>query len=105
LNPKNTDDHARRTWTSANNKLWLRDFLPSQLPRARILIFGYNSNVAFQTSAAGLSEHAENLLNLLHLERKGARERPLIFICHSLGGIIVKEVHLVFFLTGADVKH
>jgi hypothetical protein len=120
LNPKNTEFHAEKTWTSEKTqKLWLRDFLPAQLPSARIFIFGYNSNVAFETSSAGLSEHAGNLLNLVSLERKVCKalisrlrrsvvcdffwifetdisqdtpHRPLIFICHSLGGIVVKEV-------------
>jgi len=74
LNPKNTESHAEKTWTSEKtNKLWLRDFLPTKIPSARIFIFGYNSNVAFETSSAGLSEHAGNLLNLLHLERKVCR--------------------------------
>ena len=70
LNPKNTESHAEKTWTSEKtNKLWLRDFLPSKVPYARIFIFGYNSNVALETSSAGLSEQAENLLNLVTLER------------------------------------
>ncbi|KAL1965118.1 hypothetical protein VTN77DRAFT_6031 [Rasamsonia byssochlamydoides] len=69
LNPKDKEFHAEETWKSGN-KLWLRDFLPEQLPRARILLFGYNSNVGFQTSAAGVREQAINLLNRLWIERQ-----------------------------------
>ena len=59
------------TWTSEKtDKLWLRDFLPSKAPHARVFVFGYNSNVVFETSTAGLSEQAENLLNLVSLERR-----------------------------------
>ncbi|OJJ41230.1 hypothetical protein ASPWEDRAFT_731886 [Aspergillus wentii DTO 134E9] len=90
LNPKNKDYHAERTWMSGE-KLWLRDFLPHQLPRARILLFGYNSNVGIQSSSAGVREQAQNLLNRLRLERQGFENRPIIFIAHSLGGILVKE--------------
>ncbi|KAL1985939.1 hypothetical protein VTN96DRAFT_7204 [Rasamsonia emersonii] len=90
LNPKDKEFHAEETWKSGD-KLWLRDFLPEQLPRARILLFGYNSNVGFQSSAAGVREQAINLLNRLWLERQGVEVRPLIFIAHSLGGIVVKE--------------
>ena len=57
----------------------------------RILLFGYNSNVAFETSIAGVREQAVNLLNRLASKREDAEERPIIFVAHSLGGIIVKR--------------
>lgn len=91
LNPKDKTFHAEDTW-SCEGKLWLRDFLPDKLPRARILLFGYNSNVGFESSAAGVREQALNLLNRLWLLRQGNHVRPLLFIAHSLGGIVVKEV-------------
>ncbi|KAI9696030.1 MAG: hypothetical protein M1836_005861 [Candelina mexicana] len=92
LNPTNEEFHAEETWTAADTgKLWLKDFLPARLPRARILLFGYNSNVAFRASTAGVREQAENLLNRLYMKRKDAPARPIIFLCHSLGGIIVKR--------------
>jgi hypothetical protein len=69
----------------------LRDFLPLKLKNVRILLFGYNSNVAFETAAAGVREQALNLLNKLACKREDAEERPIIFIAHSLGGIIVKR--------------
>lgn len=69
LNPTNTENHAYLTWT-AGGKLWLKDFLPEQLPNARVLLFGYNSNVAFETSTAGVREQAENLLNRLKAKRR-----------------------------------
>ncbi|OTB11225.1 hypothetical protein K445DRAFT_26789 [Daldinia sp. EC12] len=90
LNPLDKPSHAEATWT-AGDKLWLKDFLPEKLPTARVLLFGYNSNVAFQTATAGVREQAENLLNRLEGARTGDPTRPLIFICHSLGGIIVKR--------------
>ncbi|KAI1462435.1 hypothetical protein F4805DRAFT_410628 [Annulohypoxylon moriforme] len=90
LNPLNNESHAEATWT-IEDKLWLRDFLPKKAPNARILLFGYNANVAFRTAAAGVREQAENLLNQLDLHRVGDPSRPIIFICHSLGGIIVKR--------------
>ncbi|KAI9720649.1 MAG: hypothetical protein M1812_002829 [Candelaria pacifica] len=91
LNPVNKESHAHLTWTGSNDKLWLRDFLPERLPRARVLLYGYNSNVAFSSSSAGVREFADNLLERLYYKRKKAPSRPVIFVCHSLGGIIVKE--------------
>ncbi|KAI1085805.1 hypothetical protein F5B20DRAFT_519816 [Whalleya microplaca] len=90
LNPLDRQSHAAATWT-AGERLWLKDFLPKQAPGARILLFGYNANVAFQTASAGVREQAENLLNQLEKARSGDPGRPLIFICHSLGGIIAKR--------------
>ncbi|BCS00763.1 uncharacterized protein AKAW2_51104S [Aspergillus luchuensis] len=90
LNPKSKKNHAEKTWES-NGKLWLRDFLPKQLPRARIFLFSYNSKVAIQSSAAGVREQAHVLLDRLRLEREKCEHRPLLFIAHSLGGIVVKE--------------
>ncbi|KAK3936742.1 hypothetical protein QBC46DRAFT_345329 [Diplogelasinospora grovesii] len=56
LNPTNVAFHAEQTWTAENGRMWLRDFLPMTLPKARILLFGYNANVAFETSIDGVRE-------------------------------------------------
>jgi hypothetical protein len=71
LNPFKNTSNAISTWTSDNGKMWLQDegFLPTQIPNARIIVFGYNSNVAFTSSNAGLAEQAKNLLLLLRLRR------------------------------------
>ncbi|KAI5926246.1 hypothetical protein F4810DRAFT_586605 [Camillea tinctor] len=90
LNPLDKQDHAEATWTS-RDKLWLRDFLPLRFRRARIFIYSYNSNVAFQTGTAGVREQAEQVLNQVHTARSSQPDRPLMFICHSLGGIIIKR--------------
>jgi hypothetical protein len=57
LNPINVESYAYTTWTS-DDKLWLRDFLPKVLPRARMLIFGYNANATVDSSIAGVREQA-----------------------------------------------
>lgn len=91
LNPLSKEDHAYNTWT-ANGYMWLKDFLPEQLPHARILLFGYNANAGFNSSTAGVTENAGSLLNWLKLRRVGCLQtRPIVFIAHSLGGIIVKK--------------
>ncbi|SPJ73908.1 related to kinesin light chain [Fusarium torulosum] len=91
LNFKNSDDHARKTWTMGD-KLWLKDFLPNALARpARVMLFEYNSSPAIGATAIKLAGHANNLLQWLKLKRKSDPQKPLVFICHSLGGLIVKE--------------
>jgi hypothetical protein len=109
LNPGWSETHGEGTWTK-NNVLWLQEFLPKRLPNARVLLFGYNSKVAFDTTIAGVMDVALVLLNRLRSKRKVRKfcpsknrseqltlfqdnpERPIVFLCHSLGGIVVKEV-------------
>lgn len=55
--------------------------------------YGYDSAVAFGRSTMQLADFAVDLLNRLHDERKDLRcgRRPLIFICHGLGGVVFKQ--------------
>jgi hypothetical protein len=75
-----------------NGKLWLRDFLPSQLPNARIMSYGYNSETAFSKVVTDIDDEAAILLDRLNGERQEKKTHPIIFISHSLGGIVVKKV-------------
>ena len=89
--------HHQKTWTetTADGKVnWLHDFLPKQMPNARIMSYSYNSAVEFSKAAAGIKIFAEQLLEDLMARRvtQRERERPVIFICHSLGGIVFKQV-------------
>lgn len=85
------------TWTDPNGKLWLRDFLPFQIPSARIMSYGYNSKTIFTKSVSSITSEAESLLYRLDLERDSREQKtkPIIFVAHSLGGIVVKKVRLV----------
>ncbi|OCL07944.1 hypothetical protein AOQ84DRAFT_276521, partial [Glonium stellatum] len=82
--------HMYDTWTDKKTKvLWLRDFLPQsdELKNARIYTFGYDAKIVGSRSIATLRHIAQSLnSSLIHEEN----DKPLIFICHSLGGIIAK---------------
>jgi len=81
-----------RTWQHPKTKAkWLHDFLPGDIKNARVMVYGYNSAVAFSKSAAGVEEFARDLLERLSTVRQDG-DRPLIFICHSMGGLVVKKV-------------
>lgn len=86
---------AYKTWEHDNGSLWLRDFLPSDIPNARIMTFGYDSTVAFSRSVAKIEDEAFELLNHLSAKRTrsapGTSSKPIVFICHSLGGYVVKK--------------
>lgn len=73
--------------------------LPLHMKRSRILTFSYNAAVTAlfgKTSSDRIMQHAHTLVAELVADREleDAAERPIIFICHSLGGIIVKRVSL-----------
>jgi protein SERAC1 len=88
--------HYEKTWQETGPDgppvNWLRDFLPSQIPYARIMSYGYNSTILFSKSEADFGTFAEQLLEDVLSRRTRGMERPMIFICHSLGGIVFKKV-------------
>ncbi|KAF7136982.1 hypothetical protein CNMCM5793_006733 [Aspergillus hiratsukae] len=72
---------------------WPQDLLPHDCGRARVLTWGYESHVTKGYESANKNNvfaHAKNLLATLKRER--TEGRPIIFVAHSLGGILVKEV-------------
>ncbi|KEY73925.1 hypothetical protein S7711_07767 [Stachybotrys chartarum IBT 7711] len=75
---------------------WPYDLLAQSADFAdtRIMTWGYDTKVVKEffgnSDQQNISQHGNNLLVCLQQERKGEPDRPLIFVCHSLGGIIVK---------------
>lgn len=57
---------AMDTWTHPKSKaFWLKDFLPQQIPGARIMTFSYDAAAAFGQSTAEVIDHAKSLLTSL----------------------------------------
>ncbi|KND88024.1 Protein SERAC1, partial [Tolypocladium ophioglossoides CBS 100239] len=89
--------HWQKTWTAENGKLWLRDFLPARLRdiniKAAIWSYGYNADTALSAAVTDLTDEAEMLLDRIKGERDSTEEkaRPIVFIAHSLGGILIKK--------------
>jgi hypothetical protein len=85
------------TWNSigpSGEQVSLRHFLSETAPNSRILSYGYDSRSLFKGSGPRLANIAGDLLKGLESIRKAdiQRVRPLIFICHCIGGIIFKAV-------------
>ncbi|KAL2843245.1 hypothetical protein BJX68DRAFT_157101 [Aspergillus pseudodeflectus] len=89
-----------RTWTADGQATpWPKLLLPSRLPRARILTFGYDAYIVRPSVASSnrLVNHATDLLADLTADRDfaDASRRPLIFVVHSLGELVCKEAILL----------
>ena len=75
---------------------WPRDLLPRVFPQARIITWGYGVQIEkmfASASQATIFHHAQTLLSDLAMLRGSEldRSKPLVFIAHSLGGIVVKD--------------
>ncbi|KAK1246563.1 hypothetical protein MKX08_000365 [Trichoderma sp. CBMAI-0020] len=79
--------------------MWLRDSLPYDLtsentnkPMARIMIYGYESGVVNSSNMQNLEDLATTLHNSLLAIATGSKLKPIIFLGHSLGGLIIKQL-------------
>jgi hypothetical protein len=93
---------------------WPAQILPQEIPQARIWTYGYNADVIAgffrQNNKNSILQHANDLM--VKLERTFDDEvswnlsqaacidanllkRPIVFVAHSLGGIILKRVRVL----------
>ncbi|KAJ6190216.1 hypothetical protein N7519_000237 [Penicillium mononematosum] len=88
------------TWTAHGQSTpWPKSLLPPKLRGARILTYGYDAYIMRGSVASGnrLIDHASDFLNDLTTNRDShdASNRSLIFVAHSLGGLVCKEAILL----------
>ncbi|RYP71368.1 hypothetical protein DL771_004856 [Monosporascus sp. 5C6A] len=93
----------QKTWTAKNGVFWPADLLPTSLrdARANILVYGYNADVYSKKHGSHPSDnfiylHAQTLVTSLTHYRKDEQtaQNPIIWVCHSLGGILTKRALL-----------
>lgn len=106
----NGDPH--NTWTGPKSKtFWPAQLLPRFVleEKARILTYGYAAEITSFTdgrsSNISLVSHAQQLIAELVDNRRirKAGERPLIFVAHSLGGLLVKRA-LIYSADSSGVR-
>ena len=63
-----------KAWTHPKSKaFWLQDFLPLQIPDARVITFSYNVKAAFGQPTAEMVDHAKKPVEQLGRQEKEAR--------------------------------
>lgn len=99
---------SRQTWSKNKDPelFWPQEWLPleSGLSDVRISTFGYNAHFASATGSSdilNISDFARDLLFRLRFAT-GVEERPLnigdaplIFVAHSMGGLVVKKAFIL----------
>ncbi|KAL8307084.1 hypothetical protein RB593_005802 [Gaeumannomyces tritici] len=86
--------HALGSWKSPNSDdVWLRDFLPKDVPNIRVLLYGYDTTLADNRLKQSIEDLGATFLEqvIAFRARDGTSRRPIIFIGHSLGGLLIKE--------------
>ncbi|KAL2018181.1 hypothetical protein VTK56DRAFT_1206 [Thermocarpiscus australiensis] len=78
---------------SSNKLFWPDEYLTEDIPEARVWTYGYNADAIgglFQANNKNsVSQHGRDLA--VQIEREIRNEDPILFVAHSLGGIIVKD--------------
>ena len=76
-------------------RFWPADLLAHDFEDVRILTFGYDSKVTkgfmAPSSKNGIFQHGNSFLRALGRARNDCRQRPIVFVAHSLGGLVVKQ--------------
>ncbi|RWA11742.1 hypothetical protein EKO27_g3362 [Xylaria grammica] len=72
--------------------MWVREALPRSMPMCRAILYGYDTTLLNSNSFQTIVDLGSSLIN--HIKANGwhlAGSKPLVFLAHSLGGIVLKE--------------
>lgn len=88
--------HPFGSWQPKGNDktyMWIRDTLPKHLPHVRAILYGYDTTLVNSYSFQSIPEVATTLVNhLMPAGWQSSEMKPLVFLAHSLGGIVLKEM-------------
>ncbi|KAL4865204.1 hypothetical protein BDV12DRAFT_175069 [Aspergillus spectabilis] len=81
-------------WTSEADVFWPDKLLPAKIPDACILSFEYQAAIgSFFDEEDEITDISNDLINELmdHRTEKEKEERPIIFVAHCLGGLVLEN--------------
>lgn len=99
--------NRKKTWTHESGVFW-PDLLAKDFPKARVISYGYDANVVnfakdwANASTEGLKSYGQGLAYAVRNELQDKTARPIYFIPHSLGGLVVEQALLESI--GSDVS-
>jgi alpha-beta hydrolase superfamily lysophospholipase len=71
--------------------MWIRDDLAKHARGTRAIIYGYDTKLDGSSSFQNINDLAKQLIDQLHAYRQPASKAPIVFLAHSLGGLVVKQ--------------
>ncbi|KAF8538615.1 hypothetical protein BDD12DRAFT_805984 [Trichophaea hybrida] len=90
--------HAFGSWRNREScKMWLQDFLPHDIKKIRIMTYGYDTNLSRSGIGDRMSDYVKHMIQQLEIVRGSSegRNRPIIFLGHSLGGILILQSKII----------
>jgi hypothetical protein len=70
------------SWAHSGGEMWLRDYLPTDIPGIRVLIYGYPSKLEKSSSRARLMDYTIQFLQILDSARCLPKVRKKISTFH-----------------------
>ncbi|KXJ84606.1 hypothetical protein Micbo1qcDRAFT_129391, partial [Microdochium bolleyi] len=86
--------HPFGSWKQRGGSfMWLRDDAAWRSPNVRTLLYGYDTSLVGSESFQDIDDIGRKLGDFITHVRKHpvVEPRPIVFIAHSLGGLVVKE--------------
>lgn len=85
--------HPFGSWAyKESNFMWLRDKLPRDVPGLRCITYGYDTTLVQSQSVKTIDDIARSFLSRLHsIWRASPTRKPILFLAHSLGGVVLKR--------------
>ncbi|PLB50321.1 hypothetical protein P170DRAFT_405285 [Aspergillus steynii IBT 23096] len=71
--------------------MWIRDDLAKHARGGAAILYGYDSKLNGSSSFQNINDLAKELIDQLFSHRAPGSVTPLIFLAHSLGGLVVKQ--------------
>lgn len=85
--------------------MWIRDTLPNDVPGMRIFLYGYETTLTKSNSFQSVLDIALGFIGLLKITVRPSEpgQKPsLLFLAHSLGGIVLKQAIVSLASMGRD---
>ncbi|XP_034940512.1 protein SERAC1-like [Chelonus insularis] len=92
-----SDEEERINCNKKRTECWPKDWLPQDVPSIRVIGINYESNLSMwsppcplESPRSTISERSNEFTK--KLLSTGVGKRPIVWVCHSMGGLLVKNM-------------